>query len=98
MPACVMNPSNLSYSIIETLTSIGTQSAPAGFATLIKNTDGSGSFKLSLYLSDPLLTGITYTFALSFTYPSVATVTQPTSSSFNVLVKCTKSVDCSASS
>ena len=68
---------------------------PIGFATMTKNTDGS--FSIALSSNDPLITGETYSFILSFSDSSGAIVNQPTSPFFNVVVKL-PSVDCSAAS
>jgi hypothetical protein len=67
---------------------------PMSFATLTKNTDGS--FSIALSSSDPLITGETYIFTLSFFDSSGASFTQLTSPSFYVVVKL-PSVDCSVS-
>ena len=70
VPACIMNPSNLPYSAIVTLNSIGTTSPPAGFATLAQNPDNS--YKITISSNDVSIDGQTYTFLLSFSDTSVA--------------------------
>jgi hypothetical protein len=46
---------------------------------------------------DYMLTDKTFQFTLSFTDPSVVSVTQPNNPIVKILVKCTKTVDCSGS-
>ena len=47
--------------------------------------------------NDALLTDNSYQFTFTFIDPSVDSVIQPTLPTLAVLVKCTRSVDCSAS-
>ena len=62
----------------------------------MKNVDNS--FTITMSSSDPLKTGEKYTLLLGFTdSSSVLTVTQPSSPSFEVSVKCVKTVNCSNS-
>ena len=97
IPACTVNPSICPNTSQGSLTSIGTATPALGFAVLTKNIDNS--FTITLTSSDALITGLTYTLSLGFTDTSVilASVTQPTTPAFNILVKCTRSVDCSLS-
>ena len=78
------------------LTSTGTPNPPAGFTAVVKNADNS--FTITMSSTDPLKTGEKYTLHLGFTDSySVLTVTQPSSPSFEVSVKCIKTVNCSNS-
>ena len=89
VPACVITPSICA--IDPTFTSIGGTSPPSGFATLTKNLDNS--FTIPLFSSNPSITGQSYQF--KFTQATIDGIQQSTS--FEVRVKCTKTVDCSAS-
>ena len=94
--ACLITPSHCANTTMLSLTSAGTPDPPAGFTAVVKNADNSFTIKMSS--SDPLKTGETYTLRLGFTNPSSAlTVTQPSSPSFDVSVKCAKTVNCSNS-
>ena len=64
---------------------------------MTKNADGS--FKIVLSSSDVSKTGQSYTLTLGFSDTSIASasLTLPSTLSFNVAVKCTKVADCSSS-
>jgi hypothetical protein len=63
-----------------TLTSTGATTAPANFATITKNADGS--FKIVLTSNDVSRTGQSYIFTFGFSDPSVSFVTLPSVISF----------------
>ena len=96
IPACVVTPTICASTTIGTLISTGAATPTADFAVLTKN--GDNTFTIALLSTDPSITGLNYKFLMNFSDSSVSSVTQPTTSSFNILVKCTKTVDCSASS
>ena len=78
------------------MTSTGAYVPDLGFAVLTKN--GDNTFKIAINSADPAITGLSYTYLMNFSDSSVSFVTQPTAPSFNVLISCAKTVDCSASS
>ena len=97
IPACVVSPGICANTILGTLTSTGSTTAPGGFATMSKN--ANGSFKILLTSSDASKAGESYTFTLGFSDLSLdsTSLTLPSALSFNVAVKCTKVADCSSS-
>ena len=67
--------------------------APTGFVTLTKLSDNSFTFLMSS--TDSSIVGQSYQFCLEFTEATADGICQP--ACFNVSVKCTKTVNCSAS-
>ena len=93
----MVTPGICANTIVGTLNSTGATAAPGGFAAMTKNADGS--FKIVLSSSDVSKTGQSYTLTLGFSDTSIASasLTLPSTLSFNVAVKCTKVADCSSS-